>query len=45
MNWDRRLETPGFRLLATIADGDALAALEQELAANRQLLEGLLEIL
>ncbi len=45
VSWDQRLETPGFRLLATIADGDALTTLERELAANRPTLDGLLEIL
>lgn len=45
VSWDWRLETPGLRLLATVADGDALRTLEQELAANRRLLQCLLEIL
>ncbi len=42
IEWDARLERPGIRLIADLADADALTAFERDVAANRDLLHRLL---
>jgi hypothetical protein len=44
VEWDAQLERPGIRLSAELADGDALAAFERDLAENALRLRRFLEI-